>query len=173
MIGYTGFGNFVSGVTSSQTWLNILAEIALYGGGMNTPPIYLTTAPLTVVPGQIYLIGSGVGTPFSPGTAVIYLTSLLTSGVTFDPPVGSTVGAFIKVAGDWSQEEIKDGGFIYTSITGLVVPDDFRGSFHFRSSSAATITPAAGKTPTGQTGLLLPFGAVYHVFQNNNIIFVG
>jgi hypothetical protein len=170
-LAYSSISDFVTGVSASTGWVNEATDFLGYRSA-GVPPVYLS-APLAVgliVPGVIYLVGSGLPSPYIGGSCLIYLTTNPTSVLVDNPPINTQIGAYTKITGDWTTNFLAHGGF-YGTNSNFTVPVTFRGLCTLRATAALIVTAGVGKTGAGLTGSSLSPGS-YHVYQDETTLTV-
>jgi hypothetical protein len=168
-VGYTSLPSFISGISSPQSWINEILDLLSYS---STPSQieYITATPGTIIPGKLYLVGTGSSFA-TPGTIAVYLTPFPGSIHGIIPPIGTVIQGWTKIAGDWVRNEFYNGAHVILTpgvATTYILPTDFDGVCTVINNSATTvqIQEASGRTPFGTLiNTPLPAG-VYQVFQN-------
>jgi hypothetical protein len=167
-VGNTSLPSFFSGITSPQSWINTILDLLSFSI-IHLPADYVTAVPDIIIPGKLYLVGTG-STFATPGTIAVYLTTLSTSIVGIIPDVGTVVDGWVKTNTDWVKTQFVQGAQVVLSpavASTVTLPITFSGVCTVINNGSGTvqIDQASGRTAKGLIGTPLPSG-VYTVYQD-------
>ncbi len=167
-IGYVQHPDFQTGLTSSDTWVNQILNTLGFASFPDQPE-RVTAQPSPIVAGKPYLIGSG-STYGTPGTIVIFLTTVVGSAMAAIPPDGYVAGKWVKSGSDWVQNVFAPGStVVYTATATATLPTTFDGTCQMvvDTTAGVTVSGAAGRTNKGLAAVSITTPGIYNVFQSS------
>lgn len=168
-VGNTSHPSFSNGITSPENWINFILDLLSFSA-IHAPAQYVNAIPGTIVPGQLYLVGTGSNFA-TPGTIAVFLTPLASSIIGIIPDNGTVVDGWTKIAGDWVKSEFVNNSQVVVAPTVATVfnlPTSFEGVCTLVNNGTSTVQVNAGpgRTGKGQIGVALTEG-VYTIYQDS------